>query len=221
MTEKPQLLIDFVADLVCPWCHIGLRSLRTASETLSAGHQVLVRYRAYQLNRDTPIAGVDREAYYAAKFPVPERRTKMRDQLVEAAGMAGFDFDPGVPKRLPNTLLAHVAMRRAHFDRMEDDFALALYTSYWDDGADIGDPSVLASIAARVGMDRKAMIDTLADNEYRKLVAGEADAMRAGGVSSVPTFIVNEGRGFSGALPPKQLAAALSDAAQPSGEMRS
>lgn len=209
-----RLLVDMVTDVVCPWCYVGLKSLLKARETLAPDHETIIRLRPYQLNPGTPIEGVDRERYYAAKFPDAERLAAIRAQIVEGARAAGFAFDPKRPKRLPNTLLAHVAMRAAQLDGFQEPFAQALYAAYWDEDADIGAAQTLGDIGARVGMNRDRLLDRLADPGERETVGAEADAMRDAGVSGVPTFIVNERRGFSGALPPDRLAAAIKGAAQ-------
>ncbi len=209
MSAKPPLLVDIVADPVCPWCYVGIRSFAAAKEELSSSFDVAVRFRPYQLNPDTPEEGVDREAHLRRKFSDPERLNAIREQLKSSAQAAGFDFDASVPTRLPNTLKAHQTLRWAHGGGAQEAFAEALYQSYWEGAADIGDIDVLAKIAAGVGMDGGAVRENLLAGEDRDLVRAEAQAMREAGVAGVPTFIVNESKGFSGALPPAQLAAAL------------
>jgi predicted DsbA family dithiol-disulfide isomerase len=209
MSAKPRLIVDVVADFVCPWCFVGLHGFVRAAAALAPAFEIVPRYRAYQLNPDTPEAGVDRAAYYARKFPDAEQRAMMRSRLVEAARAAGADFDPAAPTRLPNTLRAHQVLRRAHFEGRQTDVALALYAAYWRGGADLGDVTALADAAAQGGLDRNATIDALRAGAGREEARAEAEAMRAAGVSGVPTFIVNERSGFSGALAPDALRAAL------------
>lgn len=215
---KPRLLVDVVADFVCPWCFVGLNSFLGAAEALAPDFVVAPRFRAYQLNPDTPFDGVDREAYYARKFPDPGQRAAMRARLVDAARGAGADFDPTTPKRLPNTLKAHQVLRRAQFDGLQIETAKALYEAYWSRGADLGDDDALADAAAQGGLDRAGVVEALRSGAGRAETAAEAHAMRTAGVSGVPTFIVNERRGFSGALPPAELRSALERAFELSKE---
>ncbi len=215
MTARPRLLVDIAADFVCPWCYIGLRSFMSAKSALEPDYQVVARFRAYQLGPDTPAEGVDREAYYEKRFPDPAFRAEARKRLIASAAETGFPFDPSIPKRLPNTLKAHSILRAAHFSGVHEAVALALYGSYWENGVDLGDEETLIRLAGEADMPEKAVLETLRSDESREATAAEAAAMARAGVQGVPTFIVNERAGFSGALPPATLAATLRKAAGP------
>lgn len=211
-TERPRILVDIVSDPVCPWCYVGLKSFLMARERLKDEFIVLPRIRAYQLNPDTPSEGVDRQAYYKKKFPDEQKRTEMAHQLKAAAIGAGFAFDPGKPTFLPNTLKAHQLIRLAHFDGAQERLTLALYAAYWDEGANIGDNDTLVKIATDAGLDGENARRDLENASSATEVKAEADAFRQAGVTGVPTFIVNERTGFSGALPPARLADTLREA---------
>ncbi|WP_428410551.1 DsbA family oxidoreductase [Hyphococcus sp.] len=213
MTDRARLLVDIVADPVCPWCYVGLKSFIAAKERLKDEFIVLPRIRAYQLNPDTPAEGVDRQAYYAKKFPAEAQRAQMIHQLKAAALGAGFSFDPSKPTHLPNTLKAHQIIRLAHFDGAQERLALALYAAYWDEGRDIGDEETLAAIAADAGLDAENARQDLKNPKSAAEVKSEAEAFRQAGVTGVPTYIVNERTGFAGALPPARLADSLRQAA--------
>jgi predicted DsbA family dithiol-disulfide isomerase len=213
MSEKQRIVVDIVADFVCPWCFVGLSSFLYAKEELDQTFEVIPRFRAYQLNPDTPFEGVDRQAYYEKKFPDAAQREIMRARLIESAMAAGADFDPALPTRIPNTLRAHSVLRWAHYDGKHVDVAKAIYNAYWKKGADIGEVEPLAEIAGAAGMDGEKVAERLLAREDEFPVRGEADALRRGGVNGVPTFIVNERAGFAGALPPGQLTEALKKAA--------
>ncbi len=213
MTERARLLVDIVADPVCPWCYVGLKSFMAAKERLKDEFIVLPRIRAYQLNPDTPAEGVDRQAYYAKKFPDAAQRAQMIHQLKAAALGAGFAFEPSKPAHLPNTLKAHQIIRLAHFDGAQERLALALYAAYWDEGRDIGDEETLTAIAAEAGLDAENARQDLKNPKSAAEVKSEAEAFRHAGVTGVPTFIVNERTGFAGALPPARLADSLRQAA--------
>lgn len=212
--EPTRLLVDVVSDPVCPWCYVGLKSFQHARDRLADKFQLLPRIRAYQLNPDTPTSGVDREAYYARKFPDETQREQMVMALKAAAIGAGFSFDPLGPKHLPNTLKAHQLIRFAHFDGAQERVAENLYAAYWNDNADIGDIDVLTAIGTSAGLHEESIRADLANEKSASEIRDEADAFRRAGVTSVPTYIVNERNGFSGALPPARLADAMVQAAQ-------
>lgn len=219
--EVPRLLVDVVTDVVCPWCYVGLRSVLKARERMAGRFDIALRFRPYRLGPETPEEGIDRETYYRTRFPDAARREAVRMALVDAARSAGFDFDPRVPTRLPNTLKAHQAMRLAAADSAEMPYARALYDAYWLEDAAIGEIDTLAAVAASAGLDGDAFRTRMEAGEKRAETLADAEGLRDAGVSGVPTFIVNERRGFSGALPPQQMQAAILAAAQISKEMAS
>lgn len=211
--NRPRLLVDIVSDPVCPWCYVGLKSFQHARDQLADAFQILPRIRAYQLNPDTPVEGVDRAAHYAKKFPDETQRAQMIHALKAAAAGAGFKFDPAVPTRLPNTLRAHQLIRFAHYSGAQERVADMIFDAYWNSGADIGDVDTLAALAEKAGLDGDNARELLSSEKNAADIKTEADHFRQAGVSGVPTFIVNERTGFSGALPPSRLADALKEAA--------
>lgn len=213
MTSRPRLLVDIVADPVCPWCYVGLKSFAAARADLADAYEVAARYRPYQLNPDMPTEGADRQTYYEKKFPDAAFQAQVQTRLAEAAREAGAPFDPALPTRLPNTLAAHRVLRWAYLAGCQEAMAAAIYDGYWLYGEDVGDTATLARLARLAGMNEAETAARLKAGEDAEIVTREAEAFRTAGVSGVPTFIVNEKTGFSGALPPPSLAAALSRAA--------
>ena len=202
---KPQIIIDFIADPLCPWCYIGKRSLDRVRMALSFNYEVVVRYRPFQLNPNTPEEGVSRPEYIEKKFPDLEARQQMIDALKEAAKGVGVNFDPETPLLSPNSLNALRMIRWAHLEADASEVIEAIFHAYWKEGANIGSPQVLSEIASKVEMDPKSVKARLETDEEVKDIIEEAKAIKAGGVTNVPTFIVNESLGFAGALPPDQL----------------
>ncbi len=212
--SRPRLVIDIVSDPVCPWCYVGFKAFQLARDRISSEFQVLPRIRAYMLNPDTPADGVDRVAYYEKKFPDADQRETMLMQLKAAALGAGFKFDPSIPKHLPNTAKAHQLIRLSHFDGAQERLVENLYGAYWDEGIDIGDEDALVTIAEQTGLDGDNALRDLQDPKSKNTVLAEAEAFRRAGVSGVPTFIINERDGFSGAVPPDRMAEAFRTAAK-------
>ena len=208
---KP-LLVDVVADIVCPWCYVGVKSFLVARGALEDEFAVTVRYRPYQLNPETPAAGVDRNAYYARKFPDKERLASAREAIRANARASGFDFDPSAPPHLPNTLKAHQLIAAAQEPNLQERTTLALYEAFWDRLEDIGDDETLVAIGESAGMSRARAADALACGG--PAAAAEAEAFRRAGVSGVPTFIIGERTGFSGGMAPPTMIAALKEAAR-------
>ncbi|WP_306253979.1 DsbA family protein [Parvularcula sp. IMCC14364] len=202
---KPRLVIDMVADPVCPWCYVGKRSLDRVLMAMSFSHEVVVRYRPYQLAPDTPEEGVDRKAYIEKKFPDSAHRSALADALRDAATGAGLDLNIAGPTKLINSLNALRVLRWSHLDGVQIEFVEALFSAYWQQGRDISQTDELSRIAAASGMDGADVRARLETDEDCNDVRDEVAAFRSGGVDGVPTFIINESLGFAGALPPDQL----------------
>lgn len=214
---RPRLLVDIVSDPVCPWCYVGLKSFQVARDRLADRFQILPRVRAFMLNPDTPAEGIDREAYYQKKFPDARQREEIALKLKAAAMGAGFKMDPSIPERLPNTAKAHQVIRLAHFNGAQERIASLIYAAYWDEGLDIGDEIILVDLAIKAGLNKENVEQDLRSPRSKNEILAEAEAFRQAGVSAAPTYIVNERDGFTGALPPEKIAAALIEASQQGG----
>ena len=210
---KPRMTVDVVADVVCPWCYVGVKSFLASRDSLKEEFDIIPRFRPYQLNPGLPLSGVDRHDYYRAKFPDAEALAAAREAIRQNARTSGFDFDPAAPALLPNTVKAHQIIRLAHFTGEQEAAVLGIYHAFWDDLKNIGDDAVLVEIAAGAGIDEGLAAAALSSREDAAMVEAESDSFRNAGVTGVPTFIVNERTGFSGGMPPAQLAAALKHAA--------
>ncbi|MCI5045146.1 MAG: DsbA family oxidoreductase [Aquisalinus sp.] len=206
MTDtKPRLIIDMVADPVCPWCYVGKRSLDRVLMAMSFSHDMVIRFRPYQLAKDTPDEGVDRKTYLEKKFPDKQHRAALSDALRDAAQGVGLDMDVVGPARLINSLNALRVLRWSHFDGLQIEMAEALFAAYWKQGRDISQAEELSRIAGSVGLNRQDILSRLETAEDCDDIQEEVAAFRQGGVDGVPTFIINESLGFAGALPPDQL----------------
>lgn len=210
---RPRLTVDVVADVVCPWCYVGLKAFLASRDQLADRFDIVPRLRPYELNPSLPAEGVDRHAFYAQKFPDADRLAAARAAIKENAQRSGFSFDPAAPARLPNTLKAHQIIGLAHLEGRQEAAALGVYRAFWDELRDIGDDGTLIAVARAAGLNEARAAAALASIEDREAVAAEAEAFRRAGVSGVPTFIVNERMGFSGGMAPDQMTAALIKAA--------
>lgn len=211
---KLQLVVDVVADVVCPWCYVGVKSFLASRDRLAAEFEVVPRFRPYQLNPGLPAQGVDRHAYYAKKFPDAARLAAAREAIKDSARLSGFSFDPSAPTLLPNTVKAHQVIRLAHFAGRQEAAVLAIYAAFWDALRDIGDAKTLIEIAREAGIDEGLAAAALGSAEDAAMVEEECESFQRAGVAGVPTFIVNERTGFSGGMPPDQLTAALKRAGE-------
>ena len=203
--------IDVISDAICPWCWIGKAHLDAAlAELRDEGLAFAVRWRPFQLNPDMPEPGVERDAYRAAKFGSAERGRELDAQVAEAGRAAGLGFRHDLMRRTPNTVAAHRVIRAAEEAGVQDAVVDALFRAYFAEGRDIGDAAVLEEIAAGAGLPGMAAM--LAGEDHRDAVLAEDMAARRGGISGVPSFLMDRHLLFSGAMPGPRMAAAFRQA---------
>ena len=194
------LQVDVIADFVCPWCFLGKRRL---DDALQAVHgPSLVTWLPYQLNPDMPDAGMPLEEYLAGKFGDPQQLEPALKELQKAGRKEGIDFRFDRIERVPSTLNAHRLMQYCE-QQGSDASALAdaILTAFFTDGRDIGDPEVLADIAAAQVADRKAVLQALEDERMRSIVRSQEAQVRQSGVTGVPDFLINKRLFVVGAQP--------------------
>jgi predicted DsbA family dithiol-disulfide isomerase len=205
--------IEVVSDVVCPWCYVGKRRLEQAVGLLGPDARVTVTWRPFRLNPMMPKDGMDRNRYRVAKFGSLEH-SQMLDARLTAAGAAeGIEFHLDRIRRTPNTLEAHRLIWLAQRQGKGDAVVEALFSAYFVDGVDVGDPENLAAIAATAGVEKAAAEKLLGSDEGLSEVVDEEAKFKALGIHGVPGFVVNGQFLFSGAAEPRVMAEAFVRAA--------
>lgn len=194
------ITLDIFSDPVCPWCMIGKAHLDRALERIG-DHPFRIEWHPFQLNPDMPKDGADRRDYLEAKFGGQMNAAKAYLAVQQAAEAAGVEFNIEKIERQPNTLDAHRLIHWAGLEGCQTAVVSGLFRAYFRDGRDIGQPEVLADIAAEAGMDREIVLRLLASDADRDdIMARDADA-RQKGVRAVPTFLIARHYVVSGAQP--------------------
>jgi predicted DsbA family dithiol-disulfide isomerase len=204
--------IDYVADVVCPWCYVGWARLRQAL-ALRPQIQPLFRWRPYQLNPELPEEGVDRKALMASKFGSdPDRLKGMQEALVQQAAEAGIELRPGEIEKSPNSNAAHRLIVWAELEGHGPETAEAVMRAYWSELKDIGDVQVLAGIGAAHGLERETLARRFAEGAGRDFVNQACEAAQRSGIQGVPFMIFNDRVAVSGAHAPDELVQAIDKA---------
>lgn len=194
--------IDIFSDVICPWCFIGKKRLEKALD-LRPSAQVILRWRAFQLNPDMPAGGMDRRQYLAAKFGGPDAAERIYDNVRVAGQRDAIAFAFERIPRTPNTVNAHRMIRFADRDGKQDAMVAALFQAYFLDGRDIGDAATLARLAAECGLDEKTAAAFLGGEEETETVLAEDIYARKLGIGGVPCFIFDGKYAVSGAQEPE------------------
>jgi predicted DsbA family dithiol-disulfide isomerase len=214
---KARLTIEIVHDLVCPWCFLGTRRLL---RTLRRRPDLLVElvWRSFLLNPDMPRTGMARPDYVVRKFGGEDRARRLYASIAEIGRAEGVPFRFDRISRTPCSVDAHRLARYAARQGYADAMVEALFAAYFADGQDIGDPRVLASVAAGCGLDPTAVRRYLATDEDSDGVY--ADNLRAHrlGINGVPCFVVAGRHAIAGAQEPEVIERLLDVAAVEAAE---
>lgn len=201
---RTRLTIEVVFDLVCPWCFLGVRRLRRMLRSRPDMAAELI-WRPFLLNPDLAPQGVPRQEYLVRKFGGEERARRLHSTITELGRAEGIDFRFDRIRRVPHSLDAHRLVRWAGRFGAADAVIEALFEAYFTEGADIGDPGVLAGIAGQQGLDAIAARRFLAT--VAEVEAVHSDNLRAHrlGINGVPCFVIAGRHAIAGAQEPEVL----------------
>ncbi len=198
------LKIDFVSDVACPWCAIGLAALQQALTRLGEDAQVALHFQPFELNPELPKGGQDLSEYLTEKYGSnPEQQQQIYQRISQLGADLGFVFAPQGRGRIYNTLDAHRLLFWAQTLGADEQLALkkAFFTAYQGRGERIDEPSVLLNCVAEAGLNRSEAEAILQSDRYRHEVREREQFYQRSGVSSVPATIVNDRHLISGGQP--------------------
>ena len=211
--------IDFVSDIACPWCAVGLNALELALHELQGEIDVQIEFQPFELNPDMPPEGENADAYLARKYGrPPEERQAMVTMLRERGAEVGFAFGPR--NHVWNTFDAHRLLMWAGEESPAAQRALkhALLKAYHGDGLNPGDPELLEALAAKCGLDPERAAAVLGSDEYAEAVRDREQRWQTLGIQSVPSVVIERKHLIQGGQPPEVFARALREiAAQAAG----
>jgi predicted DsbA family dithiol-disulfide isomerase len=202
--------IDFVSDVSCPWCVIGLRSLEAALTRVAAEVTADIHFQPFELNPQMAPQGEDVAEHIRRKYGSSPEQLQRSQEMIRARGAElGFEFALGQRKRIYNTFDAHRLLHFAEGTGKQEALKNALFAAYFTEGRDPSDPEVLESVAARVGLDPGRVRQILASNEYADEVRAREQWYLDQGIHAVPAVILNERYLIQGGQPVEVFEAAL------------
>ena len=203
------LRIDFVSDVVCPWCLIGLANLERALASLGDEVPVELVFHPLQLNPGLPPEGELAADNIARKYGITPDQARSRGGGVRAAAEAAGVSMAGRPDRLYDTFDAHRLLHWAGREGRQLELKHALLRAYFDQGRAISDHQVLANAATDAGLDRETALQILARGDFAAEVNDDEIEWRSEGIASVPTMVIDREFVINGAQEPDRLERAL------------
>jgi predicted DsbA family dithiol-disulfide isomerase len=210
LTMNTTLKIDFVSDVSCPWCAVGLASLQTALDRIGPAVQASITFQPFELNPQMAAQGEDTTEHLARKYgSTPEQAAAIRETIRSRGADLGFVFNLDKRSRIYNTFDAHRLLHWAHLEGCQLALKKALLKAYFTDGEDPSNHAVLLRLATEVGLDAGRAKAVLASDTFAVEVREQERFYQQQGIHSVPAVIINDRHLISGGQPPEAFEQAL------------
>ncbi len=205
-----QLRIDFVSDISCPWCVIGLKSLEQALANVGDVATADLHFHPFELNPQMAPEGEDIGEHLARKYGASEEQgAKTRDMIRARGAELGFEFAMDKRSRIYNTFDAHRLLHWAEMQGRQRELKMALFEAYFTRGENPGSHEVLTRVAAEIGLDATEAAEVLATGAYEEEVREQEAFFQRQGITGVPAIIINQRHLISGGQPPEVFERAL------------
>ena len=204
--------IDFVSDVACPWCAIGLKSLEAAMARVGEGLQVELHFQPFELNPQMAAEGEDTTEHLVRKYGMTAEQVAKNGEGIRARGESlGFEFRMDRRRRMLNTFDAHRLLHWAGLSGQETQVALknALLRAYFTEGGDVSSADVLVGLAEEVGLEGVRARELLASGEYADEVRAQERFYQEQGITAVPSVIFNDRHLLQGGQPVETFESAL------------
>ena len=202
---KPTIKIDFVSDVACPWCAVGLGELQKALEQIGDSATIELHFKPFELNPQMPVGGQDAVAHLTQKYGLSEEQVQANQAQIRArAAEAGFQFHPDGRKRVYNTFNCHRLLHWAEKEYGRDaqlQLKRELLNTYFCLAVNLDEQENLLNAVKRAGLDSAKAKLVLDQNEFAQEVREEESFYTQAGISSVPSVILNEQHLIQGAQP--------------------
>ena len=197
-----QLRIDFVSDISCPWCVIGLKSLEQALANIGDVASADLHFHPFELNPQMAPEGEDIGEHLARKYGASEEQgARTREMIRERGAELGFDFAMDKRSRIYNTFDAHRLLHWAELQGRQRELKMALFEAYFTNGENPGAHEVLTRLAQEVGLDATEAAEVLATGAYEEEVREQEAFFQRQGITAVPAIIINQRHVISGGQP--------------------
>lgn len=199
------LKIDFVSDISCPWCAIGLSALEQALDRVGADLAAELHFQPFELNPQMPVGGQDITEHLTQKYgSTATEQAGIRETIRQRGADLGFIFRKEGPDRIYNTFDAHRLLHWAESEgQAGQQHALkkALLQAYFSNGQNPESYELLLQVVSDVGLDANRAKAILASDEFADAVREREQFYLNAGIHSVPAIIINDKHLISGGQP--------------------
>ena len=215
--EPTPIRVDVWSDIACPWCYIGKQKLEMGIADFQAAspkQEVEVVYHSFELSPDTPVDFEGSEIDFLARFKgMPAAQVQpMLDRVAGIAADVGLNYDFASLQHT-NTVKAHQLLHFAKAHGRQVEMKERLLSAYFVEGRHVGRVEDLADLAADVGLDRDAVLQSLIADEYLPAVRADQQQATQYGITGVPFYVIDDTYGVSGAQEPAAFAEVLAQVA--------
>jgi predicted DsbA family dithiol-disulfide isomerase len=205
-----RMKIDFVSDVSCPWCVIGLRALEDALTRIGPDLEVEFEFQPFELNPQMVAEGQDLDEHIMQKYGMGPADTARNREAIRARGAElGFEFRMDKRDRIYNTFDAHRLLAWAHGEGRQRQLKNALFEAYFTQGLSPGDHAVLVAAAVTAGLDAVRAAAVLASDEFGQEVREREQFYQQHGIHAVPAIILNNRHLLQGGQPSEVFEQAL------------
>ena len=209
-----RMKIDFVSDVSCPWCVIGLRALEDALTRIGPELEVDFEFQPFELNPQMVAGGQDLDEHIMQKYGMSPADTARNREAIRARGAElGFEFRMDKRDRIYNTFDAHRLLAWAVGEGRQHELKTALFEAYFTRGESPGDHAVLLATATSVGLDGRRAAAVLASDEFADEVREREQFYHQHGIHAVPAIVLNDRHLLQGGQPSEVFEQALREVA--------
>jgi predicted DsbA family dithiol-disulfide isomerase len=204
MPDLKKLKIDFVSDVVCPWCAVGLKSLEQALKNVNGEIAADVHFQPFELNPQMVPEGENVAEHLAHKYgSTPEQMAKNQEGIRQRGAALGFTFNMDKRSHIYNTFDAHRLLHWAEQEGKQYALKTALLKAYFSDGENVSSHDVLARVAGEAGLDSVKARQVLDSGQFAEDVREQEQFYQSQGIRAVPSVIINDRYLIQGGQPPE------------------
>ena len=149
-------------------------------ELVSRDQRIKARWRSFEL-RPEPVPTLDPDGDYLV--------SAWRNHVYPLAAKMKMNLKR--PPIQPRSRLAHEAAKWADKHNRLEEYNLALFRAFFEQGKNIGDIEILKGLASDLKLDAESLYISLKNGDYTAMVLADEHEARQVGVRAVPAFVVN------------------------------